>query len=151
MSQQTPSEFGRLIFRLVTQEILWTPTGNLTRNSAADLKWSVPNSPLNDQSIFKADQAKEFKDIYSLTSRFSQVSRWYFISNNLIIYSFCSLDLVETTLLLTYFPRMTRLCFVMLVFKSWKIRFKFQALEWPYTIWSPVVRTLVKPAVRNTW
>ena len=56
-------------------------------------------------------QAKqEFEDICSLTSRISQVSQWSSsISKNLIVYYFCLLDLVETTLLLTYFPRMTRL------------------------------------------
>ena len=43
LSQQTPSIFGRLIFSLATEERLWTPTGNLSRNSVPGLKFSEPN------------------------------------------------------------------------------------------------------------
>ena len=61
LSQQTPSIFGRLIFSLATEERLWTPTGNLSRNSVPGLKFSEPNFNWRSVNRFKAGQARQFK------------------------------------------------------------------------------------------
>lgn len=64
------------------------------------------------QLSFKADQAETFKDIYSITSRFSQVSQWFSsISKNLIIYSFCLLDVVENDAILDIFSTVDKALF----------------------------------------